>query len=133
VQPIRKRLWALALLWLVSQAAGIAAAPLVFACRGDVASESDLHECCRNLAPGQQCPMHHKPHDEPVPPAESEACAMRSACAPTDAAWLALAGTLGLPYTVLLPVTFDAAGSVRLVASATIRGTALPEPLPPRR
>jgi hypothetical protein len=133
VRSIRNRLPALAFVWLCSQVAGLAAAPIVFACAAD-ASESDLHECCKNLAPGQQCPMHHKPHDEPDDSRSNEpgACVMRSACAPTEAALLALAGTLGIPSTTALPLSRSGALPTAVAGSRTILRAETPTSPPPR-
>jgi hypothetical protein len=132
VGSIRHRLQALALVWLCSQAAALAAAPIVFACAS--VSEPDLHECCKNLAPGQQCPMHHKPHDEPDQDRSNEpgACFMRSACAPTEAALLALAGTLGIPSTTALPLFRSGALPAGVAASRTIVRVEPPTSPPPK-
>jgi hypothetical protein len=134
VSPIRKRLPALAVAWLLAQVAALAAAPIVFGCVVEAKSGSELHECCRNLAPGQQCPMHHEPHDEerPAKPDDPGDCAVRSACAPTEAALLALAGMLGLPSAALSFVSRDAADLVSPEGSHAIIGATRPESPPPR-
>src|SRR5438105_5067766 len=85
----RRQLSWVIVLWLVSQVAGIAAAPVGFCCRG-VQTAMDDDTCCPGLLPGQICPMHHTKEDG------KRTCKMRGGCAASDAALLALAGGVGV-------------------------------------
>src|SRR5881398_275591 len=97
----RRRLSLVTVFWLVSQVAGIAAAPVGFCCRS-VQTAVDDDKCCPGLLPGQVCPMHHTKQDG------KRTCKMRSACTATDAALIALTGGVGvLPAATSLVSVFD--------------------------
>jgi hypothetical protein len=125
---VRLRLRVLSALWLSFQVAGLSAAPLAVHFAGTAAVE-DVCTC-----PGgdhQTCPMHHgQPRGSD--PNDASRCALRSACAPADAALLPLAGGLGvLPGPTMI--------AVRPAAEAIIRPAVrsqshldLPEAPPPR-
>lgn len=121
----RRRLSWLIGAWLLCQIANVAAAPLTFCCQ-NVATAEDEEKCCPGLLPGQICPMHHTKEGE-------RTCKMRSACAGTDAALVALAGGIGvLPAATALVSTFDP-GELPHPAprSAPVRAYS-PESPPPR-
>jgi len=89
MSPIRSRLLlAFAIAVLACQAAAVAAAPLAL-CHGALAA-TDLDECCRNLAPGQTCPMHHTTHG-----ANSKAPGWTCICSPSDAIIVSIVGVAG--------------------------------------
>jgi hypothetical protein len=122
---VRRHLSWLIGVWLVCQVAGVAAAPVTFCCK-DVPSSHDDEECCPGLLPGQVCPMHHTT-------AGKRECKMRNACAPSDAALMALAGSIGvLPSTTSVVNPFDLGDLARPVASIAIGRTDRPESPPPR-
>ncbi len=60
---IRARLIVCAFALLLCQSAALASAPIALF-RGAMFGDAD--ECCRNLKPGQMCPMHHRTHDSSV-------------------------------------------------------------------
>jgi len=86
---IRRRLSWLICGWLAVQLAGAVAAPLAFRCQ-DAQAAGDLPACCKALAPGQTCPMHHHQHEH------DRTCKMRSVCGRADAALVTLTGGLGI-------------------------------------
>jgi hypothetical protein len=132
MRSLRCRLVALALAWLGCQLAGLVCAPVLFALTE--VPTSDLHECCRNLAPGQTCPMHHTPHDEERG-AEDEpgGCVMRAACdSDLDVAALALAGTLGAPVSGRHVVALAERSVHALCSSRLPHPLSLPDAPPPR-
>jgi hypothetical protein len=123
----RRRLsWVIAL-WLVSQVAGIAAAPVGFCCRGVQTAIDDDH-CCPGLLPGQVCPMHHTKQDG------KRTCKMRGGCASTfDAALIALAGGIGvLPVPTSLVSAFAPGIFLADVSSSAMSRAFIPESPPPR-
>jgi hypothetical protein len=132
---LRSRLPALVLAWLACQFAALASAPVVFACT-DVTVASELHECCKNLAPGQTCPMHHTPHDEENTgdaTDERGGCVMRSTCdADADVAVLALAGTLGIAGSTQHAVSFHLLSVIQTADPLTPLSLHLPDAPPPR-
>jgi hypothetical protein len=160
VSVVRLYLRCFASLWLASQAVVIAAAPVALHCgTGGQASAhradaTDEHACCRNLKPGQTCPMHrktrppekaagtqvhtHDGHAEPSAAAEGDAgtaeepCVVRSACAPSDAALLALTGTIGLLPSRFAVSILERATLVTTEAPSFLARSNLPDPPPPR-
>jgi hypothetical protein len=111
--------------WLACQIAGVAAAPITFCCK-DVPSSHDEAECCAGLMPGQVCPMHHTT-------AGKRECKMRNACGPSDAALMALSGSVApLPATTPVVSTFDLGDLARPFATLAITRTDRPESPPPR-
>jgi hypothetical protein len=93
---IRRRLSWLVAGWLLCQISGLATSPVL------VAVGIDQDACCRNLAPGQTCPMHHKKANS-----NDRTCKMRSACQPPDAALVSMSGGIGvLPHATDVVITF---------------------------
>src|SRR3954470_8565763 len=88
MSPVRRRLSWLIGAWLLCQVANLAAAPLTFCCQ-NVATAGADEKCCPGLLPGQVCPMHHT--KEGV-----RTCKMRAVCTGSDAALVALGGSLGV-------------------------------------
>jgi hypothetical protein len=122
---VRRRLSWLIGVWLLCQIANVAAAPLTFCCQ-NVATADDEEKCCPGLLPGQVCPMHHT--KEGV-----RTCKMRSACAKSDAALVALAGGIGvLPPSTAVVSTFDLGDLLRPAPRSAIVRFARPESPPPR-
>lgn len=120
----RYRSWLIGV-WLTCQIAGVAAAPITFCCK-DVPVSHDDTECCPGLLPGQVCPMHHTT-------AGKRECKMRSACGPSDAALMALAGSVGVVPSATAAVSAFAAGDAVADLSATaILRRDRPESPPPR-
>jgi hypothetical protein len=121
----RRRLTWIVVLWLVSQVAGIAAAPVGLCCRTAQAVDDD--KCCPGLLPGQVCPMHHSKQEG------KRSCKMRSTCAATDAALVALDGGVGiLPAATALVSVFDPGISLPDVSSSALSRAFVPESPPPR-
>src|SRR5436190_16085875 len=120
----RRRLTWVVCLWLVSQVAGIAAAPVGLCCRSVQTVDDD--KCCPGLLPGQICPMHHSKEAK-------RTCKMRSACSASDAAFIALAGGVGvLPAATSLVSAFDPGIFLADVSSSALLRTFVPESPPPR-
>ena len=96
VRAVRALASRIALLWIVWQAATLAAAPVFIArsASGNAATEQ-LCEC-PDAAPGRQCPMHH--HSNPGHQADSSdvaRCSMRAPVTPVALASIAIVtGTL---------------------------------------
>ena len=110
---------------LACQIAGVVAAPLTFCCQ-NVASAGDEEKCCPGLLPGQVCPMHHT--REGV-----RTCKMRNSCAQTDAALIALAGSLSVvPPATSVVSAFDLGDLLRASQPATVAHASRPESPPPR-
>jgi hypothetical protein len=122
---VRRRLSWIIRIWLLCQAAGLAAAPLGLCC-GHPSAAEQTPSCCRGLAPGKTCPMHHGDDDD-------RTCKMRSACSGSDAALLTLAGGVGVLPTATSSVTAFVPGDVvtAVGASALLRADR-PESPPPR-
>jgi hypothetical protein len=125
---MRARLVAYAIALLVCQGSVLTAAPVAL-CRGAVAEAGDIDECCKHLAPGQTCPMHHKAHGT----SERGALAWTCPCNPSDAALASLIGVSGtLPSPVLVslrPVRIDAI----VPSSPSIQDHTQPPHYPPPR
>ena len=110
MSPIRLRLIAYAIAVLACQGAALSAAPLAL-CRG-VLSETDLDECCKNLAPGQTCPMHHTTHG-----AERRAPGWACVCSPSDVIIASIVGVSGaLPEPIHVS---DPAPPITIIAMAS--------------
>jgi hypothetical protein len=110
--------------WLLCQSAAFASAPLAL-WRSPAASAAD-DDCCPGVAPGQVCPMHHAKEG-------ARTCAMRSACAPSDAALVALSGGIGVPSRA--PVAIADTLAVRSIQASdviTSSRASRPESPPPR-
>jgi hypothetical protein len=111
--------------WLLCQAASVAAAPLTFCCQ-NVATAGDDEKCCPGLLPGQVCPMHHTKEGE-------RTCKMRATCAGTDAAIIALAGGLGaMPLTTQGVSSFELGDLPHRLPQPIVLHTGRPESPPPR-
>jgi hypothetical protein len=122
---IRRHLSWLIAACLACQLAGIAAAPVALCCK-DVPTSDDDTECCTGLLPGQVCPMHHTT-------AGKRECRMRDACAPSDAALIALAGGVGvLPTATPTVSSFDLGDVHSNLASTAAFRAVRPEAPPPR-
>jgi hypothetical protein len=96
MSPIRSRLIVCAIAVLTCQAAAFSAAPLALC--GGALSAADLDECCRNVAPGQTCPMHHTNHG-----AKPRGPGWTCVCSPSDliiASIVGVAGSLPQPIRV---------------------------------
>jgi hypothetical protein len=124
----RRRLTFVVCVWLVSQAAGLAAAPFALCC--PTAPGTSVHdaeeECCPGLLPGQVCPMHHV--KEGV-----RTCKMRSACGSSDAALVWLSGGLGvLPQPPATVSAFELRELTSVMAPSAIARAHRPESPPPR-
>ena len=124
---VRRRLSWLVCAWLMCQVAGIAAAPIAFCCK-DVTAAADEEDCCEGLQPGQYCPMHHK-----TAGGGKNECKMRSACAPTDAMLVALAGGIGpVEGSTSVVNDFVPGEFVAPLAATSIVRSVPPDPPPPR-
>ena len=99
MRSLRARIGAYAIALLVCQGAALLAAPVVV-CRIEMAGGADAEdECSQHLAPGQTCPMHHKPGKAP----DRREPAWKCVCSPADTALLSLLGVAGtLPSPVLV-------------------------------
>jgi hypothetical protein len=112
-------------IWLLCQLTGLAAAPFALCC-SQLASADQTPACCRGLAPGQKCPMHHGD-------ASDSTCKMRSACSRSDAALLTLTGGLGvLPEPTVGVIAFDPGAAIAAVAVSTVVRSDRPDSPPPR-
>jgi hypothetical protein len=126
MNPIRLRLVAYAIAVLVCQGAALSAAPLAL-CRG-AWSATDLDECCKNLKPGQTCPMHHTTHG-----AERRAPGWACVCSPSAMVIASIVGVSGtLPVPIRVP---DPAPPIAITAAApatTLDHQEPPQYPPPR-
>ena len=125
---IRTRIVACVFAVLVCQAASLAAEPVAL-WRGTLSLADDLEECCKGLAPGQICPMHHKTHGA----AGRGGTAWTCVCAPSDAALASIVGVAGsLPSPVLEPSAPARAAAVIARSSSTLERQQPPISPPPR-
>jgi hypothetical protein len=125
---IRARLAACAIALLACQAASLSAAPVVL-CRSGQSLADDLDECCRKLAPGQTCPMHHKTHGAPDRRTPTWACV----CSPSDALLASIVGVVGyMPPPVLEPYAPVHVVTVIARSSSTLERQQTPLSPPPR-
>jgi hypothetical protein len=124
----RLRLRSLVAVWLLSQLATFAAAPVLSA------AGIDMHaggaECdCPDTAPGAVCPMHKSPATSGRSGTD---CVVTSACPPQDAALLSLAvglGVLPVQTAIAVPTMVTVLDSTPVVVTS---GFALPDAPPPR-
>lgn len=127
MKRIRARLAAFAVALLVCQASAVTAAPVAL-CGGAMSAE-DVDECCKNLGPGQTCPMHHKSHGS----SEHRGPAWTCLCSPSDAVLASLIGVSGaLPEPVRMP-HLPARLAVLVSPSPSIRDHQQPPQYPPPR
>jgi hypothetical protein len=125
---IRLRLVAFAVAVLACQGAALSAAPVAL-CRGALSLPGDLDECCKRLAPGQVCPMHHTTHGAPKDRGPAWACI----CSPSDAVLASIAGVGGtLPAPVLLSYASAVVVAVTTSSSSTLERQQPPTSPPPR-
>jgi hypothetical protein len=111
---------------LIGQTAGLVSAPLAL-CYGTFAAE-ELDECCKNLAPGQTCPMHHKAHGD----FRSGAPAWTCPCGPSDAAVASVIGVAGvLPRALLTAASPVVVGAVASAVAPTLARQKPPISPPP--
>lgn len=99
---VRVRLIAFTIAVLVCQAAAMAAAPVAL-CRGALSADADLDECCKNLKPGQTCPMHHKTHGSP----DARGASFECVCTPSGAVLASIVGVSGdlpVPTRIVDPI-----------------------------
>jgi hypothetical protein len=101
---LRRRLSVLGFALLLFQAAGFAVSPIV-SCYASAAQPAEADdECCKGLAPGQMCPMHHHPHRPDAAPQHDGAARLRCGCTTVDPALVSLAFGLGV---MTPPVSLD--------------------------
>ena len=125
---LRARLIACALAVLVCQAAALSAAPVAL-CRGALSADGDLDECCKALAPGQTCPMHHTTHGKP----DTRGTAWTCVCSPSDAVLASIVGVTGaLPEPVRVPAAPVRVEVIGPIASSTLEHQQPPQYPPPR-
>lgn len=125
---LRRRLSLLAMCWFCCQLAGFVAAPIVLGATSPVVATEPPCDCPGTL-PGQACPM-HKGHAESQ--RDENTCQLRNACTPSDAALLALAGSIAvLPAASVAEVSLAPAALGRIVLHPIARAE-LPEAPPPR-
>ncbi len=121
---VRRRLSWVVGAWLLCQIANVTAAPVMF--HYQTVATADDDECCPGLLPGQVCPMHHTKAGE-------KTCKMRSGCAQSDAALVALAVGIVAPLAKTPSVSAFALGALPHSSpeSAIVRAYR-PESPPPR-
>ena len=125
---IRARLIACAVAILVCQGAALSAAPIAV-CRGILSAAVDLDDCCRNLDPGQTCPMHHTTHRAGGQRGPAWTCV----CSPSDAVLASLLGVAGaLPGPIRASRVPIRASIVAAQTSATLARHEPPTSPPPR-
>jgi hypothetical protein len=128
MNPIRARLVACVVAVLACQAASISAAPVAL-CRGALSADADLDECCKDLGPGQTCPMHHKTHGAP----DTRGPAWTCLCSPSDAALASIVGVAGaLPEPVRVPAASVSITTIIPLVSSTLEHQQHPQYRPPR-
>jgi hypothetical protein len=128
VTLIRIRLVALAFVVLACQAAAFSAAPIALQC-GALSADADLDECCRNLRPGQTCPMHHTTHGTPGPRGSAWTCL----CSPSDAVLASLVGVSGaLPAPIRMADPVARIATVVMPSSTPLEYQQPPSYPPPR-
>jgi hypothetical protein len=107
------------------QIAGYVAAPFALCCEDP--SAIALPDCCKLVAPGQTCPMHHKENSD------ESTCKMRNACARADSALVSLSGGVGVMPTLTSDViAFTAGDSLSGLTESGLIRAARPDAPPPR-
>ncbi|MDR1989647.1 MAG: hypothetical protein LBQ09_05390 [Acidobacteriaceae bacterium] len=125
MQWFRGRLPAFLAAWLLVQLAG-AVTPVVLMAADAIAGE----QCTCPLGDHATCPMHHS---TAMPKPDTGQCAMKSTCAPMDAALLGMAGGIGvlvMPSTV--HITLQQTATVADLAAPVVARVELPDAPPPR-
>jgi hypothetical protein len=126
MSPIRSRLIVCAIAVLACQAALASAAPIAL-CQGAL-SATDLDECCRKLAPGQTCPMHHTTHG-----ARPQGPGWTCVCSPSDLIVASIVGVVGsLPRPIRIVDQEPPPAIITLASPATIDQQEPPQYPPPR-
>jgi len=129
MSSVRRRLSWFTVCWLGCQLAGFVAAPVVLGATSTIVANDLACDCPPGAAPGQTCPM-HKGHEES--PRDETNCQVRNDCTPSDAALLALTGSIALlPASSCVEVDLAPAVIARLVLNPIARAE-LPEAPPPR-
>lgn len=128
MRAFRCRIVALTLGWLACQAAGFAAVPAV-ACQMCLHQGDEVPACCRNMKPGQMCPMHAHDHDD-----SEQASHMNGSCSCHDVSLLALAAGLAAPPATPATAVMDVSvpEAVAIAPGLTIARVVPPEAPPPR-
>jgi hypothetical protein len=123
-----RRRWRLAACgWLAIQLAGFIAAPVAI-CSAPPGAASSHHQakCCRGVAPGQVCPMHHAREG-------GRTSVMRGTCHAGDVALLTLLTVAGISSHRAVAVELvPTADRVETLAVAPIARDGVPESPPPR-
>lgn len=83
----RASAWVLAI--LMARLASLVAAPMAL-CAFGLSSSIDEDECCKNLAPGQTCPMHKQAKDS------TSGSVLRCGCSAPEAALASIIGLSGI-------------------------------------
>lgn len=127
MQRLRHALPWLVASWLVCHVAVLVAVPAALSSGGFFGA--GLVECdCPDGEPGEFCPMHASPNRTTDP----DGCAMRSACAPTDAAFVSLGIGLGILPAPVSAVVHDRVAAVVPIPVSSLTRADLPDSPPPR-
>jgi hypothetical protein len=121
---MRRHLSLIAATWLIFQIGVSAVSP--FTNCGIAASQAavDDDDCCKGMAPGQMCPLHHHRH--------SAAPALRCGCGSIDPALISLTFGLGvMPPPVSVDVTLVSIPVLPTTTHVVVWARSL-DPPPPR-
>ncbi len=122
---VRSILRPLAGIWLACQVAAFALTPVAICCAPADANAA-VPECCQNVKPGQECPMHHRTEGSP-------SCRMCGTGHRSDLALLSLSGGLGIvPRTLVLTHAPAPAVVVTAAVPQSLSRADRPEAPPPR-
>jgi hypothetical protein len=121
---MRRHLSVIAATWLVFQISVLAVSPFAVCCSVTAQAAVDDDECCKGMAPGQMCPLHHHRH--------SAGPALRCGCGSIDPALISLTFGLGvMPSPVSVDVTLVSTPVPQSTVHALYRAGSL-DPPPPR-
>jgi hypothetical protein len=110
--------------WLVFQISVLAVSPFGVCCSVTAQAAVDDDECCKGMAPGQMCPLHHHRH--------SAGPSLRCGCGSIDPALISLTFGLGvMPSPVSVDVTLVSTPVPQSTVHALYRAGSL-DPPPPR-
>jgi hypothetical protein len=127
VRHIRARLIAIAITALACQGAALSSAPAAL-CQSALSHADDLDECCKNLAPGQTCPMHHTTHG-----AKQRGAGWACVCSPSDLVLASIIGVAGaLPEPIRVSETARPLARMAITSPSTIDLQEPPQYPPPR-